>query len=136
MLFSSIPFLYYFLPSVLLLYFLVPRKLKNAVLLGSSLVFYGWGEPKYLLLMVFTILQGYLFGRWIEETKKTRRKKLLLGASCLVCLGLLAYFKYAGFFLESFHALTGISVPALEIALPVGISFYTFQILSYEIDVY
>lgn len=136
MLFSSISFLYYFLPVTVLLYFLVPRKLKNAVLLLSSLVFYGWGEPKYLILMVFTIGQGYVFGRMMEGSAEARKKKLLLGASCLVCLGLLAYFKYAGFFLESFHAVTGLPVPALKIALPVGISFYTFQILSYEIDVY
>ena len=136
MLFSSIPFLYYFLPAVIILYFLAPRKLKNGVLLLSSLVFYGWGEPRYLLLMVFTILQGYLFGRLLEGAGEARKKKLLLGASCLVSLGLLAYFKYAGFFLESVHAVMGISVPALKIALPVGISFYTFQILSYEIDVY
>ena len=136
MLFSSISFLYYFLPVTVLLYFLVPQKLKNAVLLLSSLVFYGWGEPKYLILMVFTIGQGYVFVRLMEGSAEARKKKLLLGASCLVCLGLLAYFKYAGFFLESFHAVTGLSVPALKIALPVGISFYTFQILSYEIDVY
>lgn len=135
MLFSSIPFLYYFLPIVAALYFLAPKKLKNTVLLVSSLVFYGWGEPKYLILMVFTIVQGYVFGRLLERAEG-RRKKGLLAGSCLVCLGLLAYFKYAGFFLESFHALTGLSVPALKIALPVGISFYTFQILSYEIDVY
>ena len=92
MLFSSIPFLYYFLPAVIILYFLAPRKLKNGVLLLSSLVFYGWGEPRYLLLMVFTILQGYLFGRLLEGAGEARKKKLLLGASCLVSLGLLAYF--------------------------------------------
>lgn len=136
MLFSSIPFLYYFLPIAVGVYFLVPRKLKNGALLLSSLVFYGWGEPKYLILMVVTIGQGYLFGRLMEKTAEGKRKKWMLAASALICLGLLAYFKYAGFFLDSFHAVTGISVPALKIALPVGISFYTFQILSYEIDVY
>ena len=136
MLFSSLPFLYYFLPSVAALYFLVPPKWKNGALLLSSLVFYGWGEPKYLILMVFTIGQGYFFGLWLEKARGTGRAKALLGASAAVSLGLLAYFKYAGFFLESFHAVTGISVPALKIALPIGISFYTFQILSYEIDVY
>lgn len=136
MLFSSIPFLYYFLPVVLLLYFLVPGKLKNGVLLLSSLVFYGWGEPRYLLLMVVTIFQGYGFGLLLEKNREGRSGKLLLALSAVVSLGLLAYFKYAGFFLESFRALTGLSLGTLKIALPVGISFYTFQILSYEIDVY
>jgi len=136
MLFSSITFLYVFLPCVLLLYFLAPKKLKNTVLLLSSLVFYAWGEPKYVLLMVISIAQGYLFARLIERAKSKSAKKLWLILSLVVSLGLLGYFKYANFFLENFSAVTGLSVPALKIALPIGISFYTFQILSYVVDVY
>ena len=134
MLFSSIPFLFYFLPAALGLYFLAPRRMKNGVLLFCSLFFYGWGEPKYLLLMLFSIVQGYAFGLLIEKFR--RRAKLFLTLSVAVSLLLLGYFKYADFFLDSFRAVTGLSVPALNIALPIGISFYTFQILSYVVDVY
>ena len=133
MLFSSIPFLFYFLPCVLLGYFLVPPKGKNAVLLAASLFFYGWGEPKFLLFMVFAIVQGYAFARFIE---RGRRKKLFLTLSLVLSFALLAYCKYADFFIENFNAVTGLSLPLLKIALPIGISFYTFQIASYEIDVY
>ena len=133
MLFSSIPFLFYFLPCVLLVYFAVPQKGRNAVLLAASLFFYGWGEPKFLLFMVFSIVQGYVFARLIARGK---RKKLFLTLSLVVSFALLAYCKYADFFIENFNAVTGLSLPLLKIALPIGISFYTFQIASYEIDVY
>ncbi len=136
MLFSSIPFLYYFLPCVLILYLIAPKKLKNAVLLLSSLIFYAWGEPKYVLLMAASILVGYLAGLFIGAAKTKKGKKSALIISLVICLGLLGYFKYADFFIESFNALTGIGIPALRIALPIGISFYTFQIISYIIDVY
>ena len=136
MLFSSIPFLYYFLPAVLLIYFLAPGKLKNAVLLLSSLVFYGWGEPKLLTLMVFTIAMFYVCGLAIEKSGSQRKKKLWLTVSVVISISLLGLFKYADFFIGSFNALTGLSVPFLRLALPVGISFYTFQSLSYTIDVY
>ena len=136
MLFSSITFLYVFLPCVILLYFLAPKKLKNSVLLLASLIFYAWGEPKYVVLMVVSIVQGYLFARLMERTKSKSLKKLWLILSLVVSLGLLGYFKYANFFLENFVSLTGLSVPTLKIALPIGISFYTFQILSYVADVY
>lgn len=136
MLFSSIPFLFYFLPIVLLLYFAVPKKLRNAVLLLSSLFFYGWGEPRFLFFMIISILQGYIFGLLIEKHKGTKRSKVFLTASVVLSLGLLGYCKYADFFIENFNALTGLSVPLLGIALPIGISFYTFQILSYAVDVY
>ena len=135
MLFSSIPFLYVFLPATLLLYFAAPRRMKNAVLLLCSLVFYGWGEPKYLLLMLFSIAQGYLFGLLIEKYRGKTRSTVFFWLSVALSLLLLAYFKYADFFLDSFRAVTGLSVPALQIALPIGISFYTFQILSYVVDV-
>ncbi len=136
MLFSSVPFLFYFLPAVLLVYFLVPKQAKNGVLLLSSLVFYGWGEPRYLPVMLVSILQGYIFGRLIERFRDTRRAKLFLVLSVLLSLGTLAYFKYADFMIANLNALTGLSAPLLRLALPVGISFYTFQILSYTVDVY
>ncbi len=136
MLFSSIPFLYYFLPSVLILYFIAPKKLKNTVLMLSSLVFYGWGEPKYVVLMMASIIIGYFSGILIEAFSQKKLSKLFLGVSVAVNLGFLAYFKYADFFIENFNAITGLSIPLLRIALPIGISFYTFQILSYTIDVY
>ena len=136
MLFSSIPFLYCFLPLVVLVYFLVPRKLKNTVLLLFSLVFYGWGEPKYVFLMIATIAAFYGCGLAIGKAKAHIWKKIWLTVSVAVGIGLLAVFKYADFFVENISAVTGISIPLLRLALPVGISFYTFQSLSYTIDVY
>ncbi len=136
MLFSSIPFLYWFLPAVLLLYFLVPGKLKNSVLLLFSLVFYGWGEPKLLFLMIFTICMFYGCGLMIGRSEKQKRKKFWLIVSVVISLGLLGIFKYADFFIGSINSATGLSIPFLRLALPVGISFYTFQSLSYTIDVY
>ena len=136
MLFSSISFLYYFLPGVLLVYFLAPRWGKNAVLLLASLIFYGWGEPKLLGLMVFTILLFYGCGLAIGAARSQKTKKWWLTVSVVISLLLLGLFKYADFFIGSFNAATGLSVPLLKLALPVGISFYTFQCLSYTIDVY
>ncbi len=136
MLFSSIPFLYYFLPCVIALYFIVPRRLKNTVLLLSSLFFYGWGERRYLVFMLFSITQGYIFGILTEKFRGKRAAKLFLTLSVVLSLALLGYCKYADFFIENFNALTGLSLPLLKIALPIGISFYTFQILSYVVDVY
>ncbi len=136
MLFSSIPFLYYFLPAVLILYFLVPRSLKNAVLLLFSLIFYAWGEPKYVFLMIATI--GLFFGCGLAIGKCSSQvwKKFWLIVSIVVSLALLAIFKYADFFLGSINAVTGANIPLLKLALPIGISFYTFQCLSYTVDVY
>ena len=136
MLFSSIPFLYYFLPAVLICYFLVPDKVKNAVLLVFSLIFYGWGEPKLVFLMVFTIAVFYLCGLAMGKAAQQRWKKIWLTVSVVVSLSLLGLFKYADFFIGSVNAATGLSLPLLRLALPVGISFYTFQCLSYTIDVY
>ena len=137
MLFSSIPFLYTFLPCVLILYFLVPGWLKNTVLLLSSLFFYAWGEPRFVVFMVIAIVQGYVFGLLAEKFRdRPKRAKLCLWASAVVSLGLLCYCKYADFFISGFNTLTGLSLPLLHVALPIGISFYTFQILSYVIDVY
>ena len=136
MLFSSIPLLYYFLPAVLICYFLVPDKVKNAVLLVFSLIFYGWGEPKLVFLMVFTIAVFYLCGLAMGKAAQQRWKKFWLTVSVVVSLSLLGLFKYADFFIGSVNAVTGLSPPLLRLALPVGISFYTFQCLSYTIDVY
>ena len=136
MLFSSVPFLYYFLPAVLILYFLAPRVLKNAVLLLASLVFYGWGEPKLLALMIFTILLFYGCGLAIGRCTQKKWKKFWMVVSVTISVALLGLFKYADFFIDSFNSVTGLSVPFLRLALPVGISFYTFQCLSYTIDVY
>ena len=136
MLFSSIPFLYYFLPIVLIAYYLVPKAVKNLVLLLASLVFYGWGEPKLLFLMSASILLGYVFGILIEKFQNTKWSKVFLILSIAISLGFLGYYKYANFFVSSIASVTGIAMPVLHIALPIGISFYTFQLVSYIIDVY
>ena len=136
MLFSGIPFLYYFLPAVLITYFAVPWKLKNTVLLLYSLVFYGWGEPKLLFLMIFTILLFWGCGLAMGRAQAQRQKKFWLLVSVVISVALLGLFKYADFFIGTFNSLTGLGIPMLRLALPVGISFYTFQCLSYTIDVY
>jgi len=136
MIFSSIPFLYYFLPIVISVYYLAPKALKNSVLLLSSLVFYGWGEPKYVFLMLATVFFAYVFGLLIEKFKESFLSKLFLFMSVLLCLSSLAYFKYADFFITNFNAALGLSIPLLKLVLPIGISFYTFQIISYLVDVY
>ena len=136
MLFSSIPFLYYFLPLVLLFYFAVPTSLKNTVLLLFSLAFYAWGEPMYVFLMIATVGVNYLLGLLIEKFRGRILSKIFVILSVALSLGVLGYFKYADFFIENFNAVTGLSVKLLGIALPIGISFYTFQILSYTVDVY
>ena len=133
MLFSSIEFLFYFLPVVVGVYFLLPAGLRNLWLLLTSLFFYGWGEPKNLILMVLTILVFYLLGLAMGTGK---HRKLWLTLSIVLGLGLLAVFKYSGFALENVNALLGLAIPYPKLALPIGISFYTFQLLSYTIDVY
>ena len=130
MLFSSITFLFYFFPIVLILYFAVPQKFRNLILLIASLIFYGWGEPRFLVFMVISILAGYVIGLQLEKTENPNKRKILLIISLLINLGMLGYFKYAGFFMKNF------ANKVVNIALPIGISFYTFQILSYVIDVY
>ena len=134
MLFSSISFLYYFLPCVLVLYFLVPRHFKNIILLISSLFFYAWGEPRLVILMSVTIAIGYVLGILMEKDAKHKRVYLII--ALISFLGALGYFKYTDFFIDNINKVTGLSIPLLKIALPIGISFYTFQILSYNIDVY
>ncbi|MBQ7296330.1 MAG: MBOAT family protein [Clostridia bacterium] len=136
MVFSSIEFLYVFLPVTLLCYLIAPRKAKNVVLLFFSLLFYWWGEPKYTILMLFTITFCYAAGRLVENKHGTRVGKAILTSSVAVPLGLLAIFKYADFFITTANGLTGADIPLLKLALPIGISFYTFQALSYVVDVY
>ncbi len=136
MVFSTIPFLYYFLPLVLCLYYVSPRRVKNHVLLAASLVFYSWGGVSFALLMVATIVIGYASGLLIDRYRHTRGAKAILVLSTLCFLGSLGYFKYADFFISNFNILTGLSIPLLQLTLPIGISFYTFQVLSYTVDVY
>ena len=124
MLFSSIPFLYYFLPLVLVCYFCVPFRWKNFILLFFSLIFYSWGEPRYIFLMVLSILLGYIEGILIERKKHSR---LILAGACCIHLGLLMYFKYIDFLIGNLNAI-GLSIPLFHIALPIGISFYTFEL--------
>lgn len=136
MLFSGIPFLYYFLPVVLLLYFIAPKCLKNTVLLIASLFFYAWGEPKIVLIMIASILAGYVSGLLIEAFRRKKTAKIVMIVSVVLQLGCLVYFKYMDFFIDNFNKVFGMEIPLLKIALPVGISFYTFQILSYTVDIY
>lgn len=136
MIFSGIPFLYFFLPVVVLAYFLAPKCLKNPVLLVSSLVFYGWGEPIYVFLMIGTVLLAYVFGLLIDKFRGKKLSKVFLILSVATSLAGLLYFKYADFFITNFNAVFGLSLPLLRVVLPIGISFYTFQILSYTVDVY
>jgi alginate O-acetyltransferase complex protein AlgI len=136
MLFSSISFLYYFLPAVLILYFLSPWKMKNIVLLVASLIFYFCGEPAYSVLMVASIISGYLHGLWIDRARGSRYAKIPLISSVVFSIGLLMFFKYTDFFITNINWAFKINIPLTHILLPIGISFYTFQILSYTIDVY
>lgn len=136
MLFSGLTFLYYFLPAVLIAYFLVPDGWKNGVLLFFSLFFYAWGEPKLALLMVVTILVFYLCGLAIGRANGQAARKRWMIVSVAIGLGLLGLFKYADFFIGSVNAVTGLSLPLLRLVLPIGISFYTFQCISYTVDVY
>lgn len=135
MVFSSLEFLCIFLPAVFLLYTVIPaRRVRNGLLIAFSLVFYAYGEPVYVLLMILSSLVNYLCALWIG--KRQSGKKLPLIIAVAVNLGTLVFFKYTGMFVTAFNSLTQLSVPVPDIALPIGISFYTFQALSYVIDVY
>jgi len=139
MLFSGIPFLYYFLPVVMLLYFAVPKKLKNMVLFLASMFFYFWGEPKYCLLMVVSILTGYIGGIVVGKLRQSEKLNYAKGAltvTVTILLAFLAVFKYTDFGISTINGLVGTDIPLVKLALPIGISFYTFQILSYVVDVY
>lgn len=136
MLFSSITFLYYFLPAVLLLHFIAPRKLKNFVLLAASLVFYAWGEQRLVVLLGISLAVHYVSGIVIEKFRGKALSKIVLWASSLVSLGMICYYKYMDFFIDTINSVFRADIPLLKIALPIGISFYTFQLISYQIDVY
>ena len=136
MVFSSIAFLYFFLPVVLILYFVVPKKAKNAVLLLSSLVFYFFGEQMYVLLMIANIVSAYIFGLLAEKFRGRAAAKVFLALSIIVSVLTLGFFKYSDFFIESVNSIFGTGVGARGLILPIGISFYTFQTMSYVIDVY
>lgn len=137
MVFSSTIFLCVYLPLVLLGYYICPKKGRNLFLLIASLVFYAWGEPKYVFLMIFSILVNYIFGRLMDKNRgRQKRMKLMLVLSVVIDLGLLSVFKYTDFIITNINAIFGSSFDLLNIALPIGISFYTFQAMSYTIDVY
>ena len=137
MLFSSVVFLFTFLPVILILYYLVPRAYKNLVVLIGSLIFYAWGEPVYIFLMIFSILFNYISGLDIARNLKSKEKaRQSLVFNVTVNLLILGFFKYEGFLLGSINAVLPVDIPFRELPLPIGISFYTFQILSYIIDVY
>ena len=137
MVFSSTIFLCIFLPLVLLGYYICPKKGRNFFLLIASLVFYAWGEPKYVFLMIFSIIANYVFGLLMEKHRQnSRRLKLMLVLSVVIDLGLLGVFKYTDFIISNINAAFGANFDLLKLALPIGISFYTFQAMSYTIDVY
>lgn len=135
--FSSLPFLFGFLPLTLALYFAAPPRWRNLVLLLTSLVFYGWGEPIYLGIMVLSILIDYTHGLLVERYRsRDKLARWFVAESVILNLGLLGFFKYWDFFAENLSRLPGITLPALGLPLPIGISFFTFQTMSYTIDVY
>lgn len=136
MVFSSITFLYYFLPCVLVLYFAAPRSMRNLVLLIASLVFYAWGEPKYVILMAISIGIGYFSGLLIEKYRGRSLSRYITVIAVSVCLALLGFFKYANFFADNINKIAGADLLMIRIALPIGISFFTLQIISYIIDVH
>ena len=137
MVFSSTIFLCIFLPLVLLGYYICPKKGRNLFLLIASLVFYAWGEPKYVFLMIFSIIANYVFGLLMEKYRQSsRRLKLMLVLSVVIDVGLLCVFKYTDFIISNINAAFGANFDLLKLALPIGISFYTFQAMSYTIDVY
>lgn len=138
MLFSSATFLFAFLPVVALLYYLIPKRCtaaRNLFLTGASLLFYAWGEPRFVLVMLLVIVSSWLFACKIEASAKNARKGFLLVAVS-VDLTVLFIFKYLGFFTENLNRLPFVRLPVPQITLPIGISFFTFQAISYVVDVY
>ncbi|MGL5576711.1 MAG: MBOAT family O-acyltransferase, partial [Sarcina sp.] len=137
MIFSSILFIFRFLPVALILYYLAPFKYKNLVILILSLFFYSWGEPKYFGIMIASIIVDYTVGRGIEKYYDNKfNKKIFLGISIIFNLGMLIFFKYSNFFIDNINLLLNTSFNNLDLTLPLGISFYTFQTMTYSIDVY
>lgn len=137
MLFSSLIFLFVFLPMVLFVYYISPKKLKNLVLLIFSLFFYGYGEPKSLLIMLLSITMNYVFGLLVDRYRSNKSKAYaVLALTAIGNLAVIGYYKYTDFFIENFNTIFGLSVPLLNVIMPIGISFFTFQGMSYVIDVY
>ncbi len=136
MVFSSILFLFYFLPVILTVYFLAPKRHRNAVLFVGSLFFYAWGEPVYVLAMLFSVTFNYFLGRKVDSAQEQTQKNKILMVSVVVNLAVLVFFKYTNFFIDSINILLPWDIPHLKLSLPIGISFYTFQTMSYVIDVY
>lgn len=137
MVFSSILFLFYFMPAAFTIYYLTPKRWKNLALMILSLIFYSWGEVRYFPIMLASILVDYTASNQIERAQsKNGIRRLWLLVSVFFNLGMLGFFKYAGFFASNLNAVTGLGVPVLQLTLPLGISFYTFQTMSYTIDVY
>ena len=139
MVFSSTTFLLAFLPLAAILYYIFPRRLRNALLLVFSLLFYGWGEPKYISIMLFSTVFDYCNGLAIGHFRAKGREsgaKAMLIVSVVGNLAILGFFKYTDFAIDNLNGLLGTAIPALGLLLPIGISFYTFQTMSYTIDVY
>ena len=137
MVFSSIVFLYIFLPIMLIIYFIVPNKFKNAVMIAASLIFFAWGEIRYIFIMLLLAVMDYICGKKINQYWENKKKKrLFLFIDVSVNLLILFFFKYADFIIGNINNITHLDIPLLHIALPIGVSFNTFQSLSYIIDVY
>ncbi len=137
MVFSSLIFLFYFLPIVMIAYFFSPPKVRNIIILVSGIVFYAWGEPFYILIMLLSTAIDYTAGRLIDKYDKNEKlRRLCLIVSVCVNLGLLSVFKYGSFFITNINALLGTNIHDPQLPLPIGISFYTFQSMSYTIDLY
>ncbi|WP_044974953.1 MBOAT family O-acyltransferase [Ruminococcus sp. HUN007] len=136
MVFSSITFLYFFLPAVLILYVLVPKKYKNIILLAAGLLFYSWGEPAYFWVMIVSSLVDYAAGIYMTKTESTGKRRAALIVSMVADLGFLFVFKYSGFAVDVINKAFGTNIPRPDLPLPIGISFYTFQSMSYTIDIY
>ena len=137
MVFSSLVFLYLFLPLIIIAYFLFPKSFRNILLLIASLIFYAWGEPRYVFLMLISILVNYVMGIVIDQTPPSAKKKRLLILTLVINIAILGYYKYAGFFIGIWEDLFHVDIAFEEtVTLPIGISFYTFQAMSYIIDVY
>ncbi|MBE5960738.1 MAG: MBOAT family protein [Lachnospiraceae bacterium] len=139
MVFSSLLFLFRYLPLVLVIYFIVPRKLRNTVLFIASLIFYAWGEPVYVVIMLFSTLVDYTHGMLVHHFKERgdlKKARMIVGSSMIINLALLGFFKYSDFIIGNINAITKSNIPLLNLALPIGISFYTFQTMSYTVDIY
>jgi len=139
MVFSSILFMFRFLPVVLLLYFIAPKPVRNTILFIASLIFYAWGEPVYVVIMLFSTLVDFSHGRMVYKHKQKgemKKARLWVASSMVINLALLCFFKYADFIITNLNLIPGVEIPLLNLALPIGISFYTFQTMSYTVDVY